>query len=266
MDVTSRRITLPNGISLHLREGGQGAPTTLLLHGWAVPGTVWEPVLARWPADAGRVLAPDLRGTGWSTKPRDGYTLEDDVQDVVALIDALGLSDVVLVGHSKGGAIAQRVALERPDALRQLVLVCAVPASGLPLDDGTIGFFRSLCGHRDGAAQLLSMVMAKKGDPAVVERIVDSMASVCIESLLGGFDAWRTADFADKVGAIRTPTLVIAGGAEQVLPPAFLQQTIVDRIPGARMQVLEGVAHYPQLEAPDELTAALLATVRAAAA
>lgn len=265
MDISTRRITLPNGISLHLREGGQGSPTTLLLHGWAVPGDVWDPVLARWPDNAGRVLAPDLRGTGWSSKPREGYALEDDVQDVVALIDALGLKDVVLVGHSKGGVIAQRVALERPDALRALVLVCAVPASGVPLDDGTIGFFRSLCGHRDGANQIVTMVMAKQA-PELVAPLVDKMASVCIESALGGFDAWRTADFADKVGAIRTPTLVIAGGGETVLPPPLLQQTIVDRIPGSRMQVIDGVGHYPQLEAPDELTALLVAAQATAAA
>lgn len=264
MEFSTRRITLPNGISLHLREGGQGSPTTLLLHGWAVPGDVWDPVLARWPDNAGRVLAPDLRGTGWSSKPREGYGLEDDVQDVVALIDALELKDVVLVGHSKGGAIAQRVALERPAALRALVLVCAVPASGIPLDDGTIGFFRSLCGHRDGAHQTVTMVMAKQA-PELVAKLVPLMSSVCIESLLGGFDAWRTANFADTVGAIRTPTLVIAGGGETVLPPAFLQQAIVDRIPGARMQVLEGVGHYPQLEAPDELTAAIVGALNAAA-
>ena len=132
MDLSSRRIDLANGSSLHLREGGEGSTTTLLIHGWAVPGTVWEPVLARWPASAGRVLAPDLRGTGFSVKPREGYTLDDDVADMLALIDALQLSDLVIVGHSKGGAIAQRIALARPGLLRKLVLVCPVPASGIP--------------------------------------------------------------------------------------------------------------------------------------
>src|SRR3954470_15609262 len=126
MNTSSRRVDLPHGISLHVREGGEGAPTTLLVHGWGVPSTVWDPVLERWPAEAGRVIAPDLRGGGWSSKPREGYTLADDTKDVVALIDALELSDVVLVGHSKGGAIAQRVALERPGTLRKLVLVCSV--------------------------------------------------------------------------------------------------------------------------------------------
>lgn len=258
MDITTRRIQLPNGIGLHLREGGQGSPTTLLLHGWAVPGAVWEPVLARWPQSAGRVLAPDLRGTGWSSKPREGYSLEDDVNDVVQLIDALELRDIVLVGHSKGGAIAQRVALERPDALRKLILLCPVPASGVPLDDGTIGFFRSLCGHRDGNAQIIGMMLARKPDPALLERLIESMSSVALESQLGGFDAWRTADFGDKVGAIRTPTLVVGGGAETVLSPALLQSQIVDKIPGATLRLIDGSGHYPQIEATDELTALLV--------
>ncbi len=266
MDTSSRRINLTNGTSLHLREGGEGSPTTLLIHGWAVPGTVWEPVIARWPAGAGRVLAPDLRGTGFSSKPREGYALEDDVADMLALIDDLGLNDLVVVGHSKGGAIAQRIALERPALLRQLILVCPVPASGIPLDEPTVGFFRSLCGPREGLAQLVSMVCAKTPDPALLERLVDSTASVALESLLGGLDAFRNANFGDRIGAITTPTLVIGGAAETVLPPPFLQQAVVDKIPGARLQLLEGVGHYPQIEAPDELTRMLLAAIMSPAA
>jgi pimeloyl-ACP methyl ester carboxylesterase len=259
MEFTTRRIQLPNGIALHVREAGQGSPTTLLIHGWAVPGGVWEPVIARWPDDAGRVIAPDLRGTGWSSKPREGYGLEDDVADVVALIDALELKDVVLVGHSKGGAIVQRVALERPNALRKLVLLCPVPASGVPLDDGTVGFFRSLAAHYDGAKQTIGMMLAKPPvDPQLLTRLVDSMSSVVIESVLGGFDAWRTANFSDTIGNIKTPTLVIGGGAETILSPALLQQECVAKIPGAQLKLIEGSGHYPQIEAPDELTKLLV--------
>lgn len=266
MEMTSRRINLAHGTSLHLREGGEGSPTTLLLHGWAVPGVVWEPVLKRWPAGAGRVLAPDLRGTGFSSKPREGYTLEDDVRDVLALIDELGLTDFVLVGHSKGGAIGQRIALERPALLRKLILLCPVPASGVPLDEPTLGYFRSLCGPRDSLEQLIRMTTATAPDPALLERLVESMSSVAIESLLGGLDAFRTANFGDRIGAITTPTLVIGGAAEQVLPPAMLQEFIVDKIPGATMQLIPGVGHYPQIEAPDDLTRLLLAAISSSAA
>jgi len=258
METSSRRINLANGTSLHVREGGEGSPTTLLLHGWAVPGAVWDPVLERWPAGSGRVIAPDLRGTGFSSKPRDGYGLEDDVADVVALIDELGLKDFALVGHSKGGAIAQRVALERPALLRKLVLLCPVPASGIPLDDGTIGYFRSLCGPREGLQQLIVSMTAKAPDPALLKTLVESMSSVAIESLLGGFDAWRTANFGDRIADIKTPTVVIGGGGDQVLNPAMLNELVVDKIPGAKFQEIAGVGHYPQIESPDELTRMLV--------
>lgn len=260
MDTTSRRIALDHDISLHLREAGQGAPT-LLLHGWAVPGTVWDPILARWTEDAGRVLAPDLRGTGWSSKPREGYGLDDDVRDVVALIDALELSELALVGHSKGGAIAQRVALERPAALRKLVLVSPVPASGVALDEGTVAYFESLCGHREGASQLITSMLAMEPDPALLAALVDSMASVCLESLLGGFAAWRGASFADRIGAIEAPTIVLSGGAEQVLSPELMRTQVVEPIPNASHELIPGAGHYPQIECPDAFGQALLAAI-----
>jgi pimeloyl-ACP methyl ester carboxylesterase len=244
---------------LHLRDGGQAEPTTLLLHGWAVPGVVWEPVVARWPAHAGRLLVPDLRGTGWSSKPREGYSLADDTRDVVALIDALGLKDLVLVGHSKGGTIAQLVALERPAALRKLVLLSPVPASGVPFEPAMVAFFESLCGPREGAAQLITTMLAMQPAPELLERLIESMASVCLESLLGGFEAFRNASFEDRIGAIAVPTLVISGGAEQELAPELMRSKVVELIPAATLQLLEGAGHYPQIECPDALTAALVA-------
>jgi len=259
MELTSRTITLPGGMRMRVREGGEGGTTTLFLHGWAVPGAVWDPVLERWPARAGRVLVPDLRGTGWSSKPREGYALADDVGDVVALIDALELRGVVLVGHSKGGVIAQRVALERPQALRRLVLVSPVPASGLPFDEGTLGFFRSLCGHREGAAQILGAVLAAPVAPEPLARLVEAMATVCVESQLGGLDAFRTANFADLLGGLATPTHVISGGAEQILSPARMEAEVVGKIRGATLELLPGCGHYPQLEAAEALTSALVA-------
>jgi pimeloyl-ACP methyl ester carboxylesterase len=258
MNITARRVELPHGISLHLREGGRGDSTTLLIHGWGVPGVVWEPVLSRWPEGAGRVLAPDLRGTGWSSKPREGYALDDDVRDVVALLDALELRDLTLVGHSKGGAIVQKVALERPAALRKLVLVSPVPASGVALDDQTIGFFESLCGHRDGALQLITTMLAKQPAPELLERLVESMASVCMESLLGGFAAWRNANFADQLGNIATPTAVLSGGGEEVLSPDLMRSAVVEPIPNASLQLLPETGHYPQIECPDEFTSVLI--------
>lgn len=253
------RVELGSGIQLHVHSAGDGAPTTLLIHGWAVSGRVWRPILDRWPAAAGKVLAPDLRGTGWSSKPREGYGIDDYAGDIVQLIDTLGLRDIALVGHSMGGTIAQRVALARGSALRRLVLVSPVPASGVPFGDEQLAFFRGLGGHRAGAEQTLGMMMARPCDPDLFDRTVECMATVVPEAFYGGFDAWRTADFAAEIGAISTPTVVMGGEVEQPLSPEVLQAAVVAPIPGARFVVIPGTSHYPQLECADEFMALLQA-------
>lgn len=255
------RVDLPSGIHLNVHSRGSGASTALLIHGWAVCGDIWSPVLDTWPADGPRLLAPDLRGTGWSSKPQDGYTLENYAADIVALIDKLELRDLVLVGHSMGGTIAMKVALARPQNLRRLVLISPVPAGGVPFKDEEIGFFRSLGGSQAGSEQVLAMMMATRPSQSAYERAVIGMGSVAEEAFFGGFDAWRTANFAAEVGQISAPTLVLGGEVEQPLSPQVLQAAVVAPIPGARFELLPGVSHYPQLECTEHLTARLRAIV-----
>lgn len=255
------RVDLPSGLHLNVHTRGGGERVALLIHGWAVSGDIWAPVLASWPEDGPRLFAPDLRGTGWSSKPRGGYTLDAHEQDIVGLIDTLGLRDLVLVGHSMGGTIAMRVALARPQALRRLVLISPVPAGGVPFKDEELAFFRSLGGTQEGAEQVLGMMMARRPSQAAFERAVLGSASAVPETFGENFDAWRTANFADRVGQISTPTLVMGGEVEQPLSPAVLQAAVVAPIPGAQFELLPGVSHYPQLECTEHLTARLRAII-----
>lgn len=237
---------------LHVRQVGSGKRKLLLVHGWAISGNIWKSLVDLWPAGEGELLIPDLRGTGFSAKPREGYTLDDYVADILALIDELKLEDLTLVGHSMGGLISMRIALERPHLLKQLVLVSPVPPSGLPLPDGDVAYFRSLGSTRAGMEQVLGMMMPRKPDAATFEHAMDSAASVVPEAYLGGFDAWRTANFAERVGAITTPTVVLGGEIEQPLSPALLKEQVVARIPGAKFVAVPEVGHYPYVESPAE--------------
>lgn len=250
---------------LHVRTVGDGSPTFLLLHGWAVSGHIWDTLVDHWPAGAGQLLIPDLRGTGWSAKPREGYTLDDYAGDIVNLVDhltgELKLSGIVLVGHSMGGLLAMRVAMERPQALSRLVLVSPVPPGGVPFSDADLAYFRSLGGHRPGAEQVLGMMMSRKPDARTFDRAVSSASTVALEAFLGGFDAWRTASFADRVGAITTPTVVLGGELEQPLSPALLKEHVVARIPGATFVPVPGVGHYPYIESPEEFVKLLRESV-----
>ena len=111
-----------NGIDLHVTEAGAGEPV-LLLHGITVDATFEFHELTQLARDH-RVIAPDLRGHGRSTRPV-AFTLDDHVRDMTALLDALGVQRAALVGTSMGSYIAQALALAVPDRVSRLVLVVA---------------------------------------------------------------------------------------------------------------------------------------------
>ena len=117
-DVTHREIDV-NGLRMHVAERGEG-PLVVLLHGFPESWYSWRHQLAAL-ADAGfRAVAPDQRGYGGTTRPDeiDRYTLLDLVGDVVGLIDALGASTAIVVGHDWGAPVAWHTALLRPDRSR----------------------------------------------------------------------------------------------------------------------------------------------------
>jgi pimeloyl-ACP methyl ester carboxylesterase len=263
MNMKSIEVQISQDHYLHLRSVGEGGPCVLLLHGWALSGRVWDDFAERFAQRGqGRLLIADLRGAGWSAKPPAGYSLAEYSSDIVAVIDQLGLSELVLVGHSMGGTIAMQVALLRPAALAGLVLVSPVPPSGVPLAAADIAYFRSLGGHIQGAEQVVRMMLGGPVSAAAMQHLVDSAATVSLAAYLGGFDAWRTAAFADQVGQLCTPTVVLGGELEQVISPALLKEYVVARIPGARFVGVPAVGHYPQVEAPEAFAAALLTAIQ----
>lgn len=231
----------------------------LLLHGWATTSSVWQPVLDRWNGDE-RLLALDLRGVGFSDKPERGYTVEDYAGDVVEVLRHVD-EPVALVGHSLGGMIAQRVAVARPANLVRLVLVAPVPASGVPVPAAQRAQLRTLVGRREGMATVLSSMMAG-GACHGFERLLEASASVSAAAYLEGLDTFCDTDFAMRLAELALPVHVIGGALDEPLNPALLQAAVVQRITGATWQVLDGVGHYPQWEAPDVLTRELAHALR----
>ncbi len=111
-----------NGITIHYLRWGTGTPSLLMLHGNSHCGGVWAPLAARLSAAGHTVIAADQRGHGGSDKPDSRYdwgTLRDDM---LGLIDALDLRDIVLVGHSRGGAVSLLVGAAAPDHVRGVIV------------------------------------------------------------------------------------------------------------------------------------------------
>jgi pimeloyl-ACP methyl ester carboxylesterase len=104
VDGVTHRWVEARGLRFHVAEAGAGDDAVLLLHGWPQHWYEWRHLMPDL-ADRHRVIAPDLRGFGWSDAPSSGYLKEEMGQDVLAILDALELERVKLVGHDWGGWI-----------------------------------------------------------------------------------------------------------------------------------------------------------------
>jgi pimeloyl-ACP methyl ester carboxylesterase len=122
----AQRFITANGIRMHVAEAGPPeAPTVLLLHGWPQHWYMWRAVMAGL-SDRYRLLAPDLRGFGWTEAPGHGYDGETFAADQVALLDALELDRAHVIGHDWGGWTAMLIGILHESRVDRMV-VCNAP-------------------------------------------------------------------------------------------------------------------------------------------
>lgn len=242
---------------IHYRTVGAGPRTVVLVHGWMVSGSVWNDFIELVDTTGLKLVIPDLRGSGAtkSEQPASSYSLEQHARDVLAVVQHVGAERFTLIGHSMGGQLAQWVASEVPGRVDGLVLLNTVPASGIPLPPEAVGLFRTSAGSREKQKAILDMA-CKQLSESSLEKLLGDAAAVSEASIVGSFDAWTAGGIAERLARIAAPTLVVATD-DPFLPPAFLRQTVVQPIRGARMAHLPGPGHYPQVERPHE-TAALV--------
>ena len=122
------RFVDANGIRVHVAEAGPDrpdGPPILLLHGWPQHWYMWRRVIAGLRSDR-RLLAPDLRGFGWSEAPGRGYDGETFAADQVALLDALGIDRAFVVGHDWGGWTAMLLGILHPERVERII-ACNAP-------------------------------------------------------------------------------------------------------------------------------------------
>ncbi|HXE45541.1 MAG TPA: alpha/beta hydrolase [Conexibacter sp.] len=122
----SHRDVRVGGLRFHVAEGGSGdGPPIVLLHGWPQHWFMWRDVLPALAAER-RVIAPDLRGLGWSDAPRSGYRKQELADDVLALLSELGVERFDLIGHDWGAFAGFLVCLTAPERVAHY-LGCSIP-------------------------------------------------------------------------------------------------------------------------------------------
>jgi pimeloyl-ACP methyl ester carboxylesterase len=258
----SQFVDLGGGLTVHLRdEGPREGPAIVLLHGSNADLHTWDPWTARLTAAGYRVVRFDQIGHGLTgPSPTRDYSMAAFTGDVSRVADKLGITTFVLAGNSMGGGIAGLYAIAHPDRLRGLVLV---DASGAPVDNKQslpIGFriartpgARDLMLHITPRSVIESSLHQTVSNQSIVN---DAMIDRYWEMLrypgnrqatLDRFTAARTSTDETEVRRIGTPTLILWGAEDKLLPVSGADW-FATRIPGSTKDVYPGVGHIPMEE------------------
>lgn len=215
---------------------------------------VWDRVAARFAEDYALLLY-DERGHGLSGLGKQPVTIDRHVDDLLALVDHLGIERFGLVGLSLGGMIAQRLAVRAPERLAALVLCATAPKIGDV--EGWNGRIAAI--ERDGLDSIGDAAMqhwftaAYRADEPLALRIWRTMLTrQSTEGYAASCAAIRDADLTADAARIDVPTLVVAGSEDLSTPPALVR-ALAGRIPGARFEVIAGAGHLPCIEEPEAL-------------
>lgn len=202
----------------------------------------------------------DNRGVGETSAPEPPYPIKQMAADAAGLLDALSIDRAHVFGVSMGGMIAQELALGWPDRVRSLVLGCThfggMKQIHPPLEVQERAFMIAGKGAQRAMQDILSVnltprFMAER--PDVVEHLTKYGLENRMkrEGLAGQLYAVSDHDTAGRLGAIKTPVLVIAGDQDELIPPRNSVE-IAGLIPQARLTLLPGIGHMFWIEAPGD--------------
>jgi 3-oxoadipate enol-lactonase len=236
--------------------GGQELRTIVLLHAFPLGAGMWEPQIRSIP-QGWRLLTPDLRGFGGSTDPDAGApSMDDYAADVIGLLSELGITRAVVGGCSMGGYATFALLRRAPELVSGLVLSDTRLGADTPEGRANRRSMLALV-DREGPSGIARDMMPKLLGPATRE--TDQTVESTVRRLIKqqSPDGIRRAiqrmmDRADAtpiVSSVRVPTLVIVG-EDDVLTPAQESQRIVEAIPEARLEIIAGAGHLPNLEQP----------------
>ena len=277
MSTVETKSILLHGERIAYRQAGSTGPVVMLVHGMASGAGSWDRVLPLLGKRC-QVIAPDLLGHGESDKPKVAdYSLGAYASGVRDLLTALGHERATIVGHSLGGGIALQFAYQFPERCERLVLVSSgglgrevaavLRAATVPGFEQILRLFSAswFTGAGAGAAKLLRRVGLEPGTDA--KQSWRSLRSLADGPTRAAFTATVRSVIAaggQRVSAVdrlylaaAVPTLIVWGDSDRIIPVAHAEATHA-RIPGSRLEIVEGAGHYPHRDDPDRFAAALL--------
>ena len=234
--------------------GAQGAPVLVLSNSLGSTGAMWDPQVPRL-VDRLRLVRYDHRGHGGSPVPPGPYSLDDLGADALALLDRLDLERVHWCGLSLGGMVGMWMAINAPERIDRLVLCC----TSAQLGPAEMWADRAKTVRAEGVEAIADAGIGRWLTEGFIEREPEKTAAVRAmlaatpdEGYASCCAAIEHMDLIPELGAIRAPTLVIAGRHDPATPPEHGER-IAAGIQGARLEPVDA-AHLATIEQPDVMT------------
>lgn len=236
----------------------------VLVHGHPFDRTMWRPQAERYSRAGRRVIVPDLRGYGESTVVPGKTTLDVFARDITELLDRLGVDMFVVGGLSMGGQIVMELHRQVPDRIRGLILAdtSALADSGAARQTRLDTAERLI---REGMGPYAEEVLPKMvaphnitALPAVADYVLTMMRGANPEGAAAALRGRaQRPDYTESLSQVAVPALVVVGSDDEFTPIGDAKH-IADHIADARLAVIDGAAHLPNLERTAEFDAAVL--------
>ncbi|WP_026595950.1 alpha/beta fold hydrolase [Methyloferula stellata] len=269
-------VTTKDGTKIFYKDWGQGQPI-LFCHGWPLSADAWDAQMVFLGQHGYRVVAHDRRSHGRSDQTWDGNHMDTYTDDLLAVVEALDLKDIVLVGHSTGGGeVAHFIGRHGTSRVAKAVLVSSVPPlmlktaanpGGLPIEVFD-GIRKGTFDNRSQFYIDLSLPFFGYNRPGA--KISEGIRqSFWLQGMLGGLKGqldcikeFSEVDYTEDLKKIDKPTLVIHGDDDQIVPIAAAGAMSAKIVKGAVLKVYPGAPHGLPITLQDQVNADLLAFIK----
>jgi 3-oxoadipate enol-lactonase len=248
------------GTKIYWDEQGAGAPV-LLIMGLSYPSYMWHrsrPALA----ERFRTIAFDNRGVGQSDVPPGPYSIAQMASDAAAVLDAAGVDRAHLLGVSMGGMIAQEFALQYPHRVHSLILGCT-NFGGAGVVQADPRAYQVLMRRGMTPQEATEAIIPYLYDPSTPRQRIDEDMAIRLkwyptpEGYMNQIQAILAWDASSRISQISTPTLIIHGETDRLIPPANAK-LIAERIPGAKLVWIPCAGYIFDTDRPGAASKAIL--------
>jgi non-heme chloroperoxidase len=266
-------ITTRDGTEIYYKDWGEG-PAVTFSHGWPLNADMWDGQMLFLAQHGYRTIAHDRRGHGRSTQSSTGNDMNGYADDLAAVIEALDLNDVTLVGHSTGGGeVARYIGRHGTARVARAVLIAAVPPlllkteanpEGIPIEvfDGLrAALFKDRAQfYKEFAPQFFGANRpASKVSQGILEQFWRSSMQAGLLNAYESIKAFSETDFTEDLKKFDVPTLVLHGEDDQIVPVKDSARKSARLIKGAKDVYYPGAPHGITMTHQDQVNAELLA-------